>query len=128
MWSKFILSDPPECSERGISLVKETLSCNVRALPLPDTYFWHVQPFGMDVQHLTTGSAILPLSQVTGPLASTLHASCEAGNGIASQDKPCKNNFSLEQLRPPQPRQCDLAFEYQEFQMRCIPGILLLSF
>lgn len=30
--------------------------------------------------------------------------------------------MNLEHLRPPQPQQCDLAFEFEEFQMRCIPG------
>lgn len=96
----------------------------MKALPPPDTFFWHIQPADEDVQHLTTGSAILPLSQLTGSLSRTLDASCEAGNGIASQEKPCKKIFSFEQLRPPQPQQCDLAFEYEEFQMRCIPGIM----
>ncbi|XP_046971544.1 hemicentin-1-like isoform X1 [Vanessa cardui] len=112
---------PPECQEHGVTLVKETLKCNVKALPPPDTFFWHIQPADEDVQHLTTGSAILPLTQITGSLSRTLDASCEAGNGIASQEKPCKKIFSFEQLRPPQPQQCDLAFEYEEFQMRCIP-------
>ncbi|XP_045453018.1 hemicentin-1-like [Melitaea cinxia] len=112
---------PPACHEHGITLVKEALKCNVKALPPPDTFFWHIQPADEDVQQLTTGSAILPLSQLTGSLSRTLDASCEAGNGIASQEKPCKKIFSFEQLRPPQPQQCDLAFEYEEFQMRCIP-------
>ncbi|XP_049877928.1 hemicentin-2-like isoform X2 [Pectinophora gossypiella] len=112
---------PPECTERGIVLVKETLHCRVRALPAPDTFFWHVQPSGFDVQHLTTGSAILPLSQITGPLSGSLKASCEAGNGVASQEKPCEKTLSLESLRPQQPQQCDMAYEYGEFQMRCMP-------
>ncbi|CAK1552315.1 unnamed protein product [Leptosia nina] len=111
---------PPECA-KGITLVKETLKCNVNGLPEPDTFFWHIQPSGEEIQHLTTGSPVLPLSQVTGGLSGLLEASCEAGNGIASQDKPCKRVFSLEQLRPPQPQQCDLAYEYEEFQMRCVP-------
>ncbi|XP_052756554.1 hemicentin-2-like isoform X1 [Galleria mellonella] len=112
---------PPECIGPGISLVKETIKCNVHGLPSPDTYFWHVQPAGLDVQHLTTGSPILPLSQINEPLSGTMKASCEAGNGIASQYEVCERIFSLESLRPPQPNQCDLAFEYGEFQMRCIP-------
>ncbi|KAJ2953173.1 hypothetical protein O0L34_g746 [Tuta absoluta] len=112
---------PPECMLRGITLVKETLHCNIRALPAPDTYFWHVQPSGFDVQHLTTGSAILPLSQITGPLSGGLKATCEASNGIATQEKSCEKLLSLESLRPQPPQQCDMAFEYGEFQMRCIP-------
>ncbi|XP_060805139.1 synaptogenesis protein syg-2 isoform X2 [Amyelois transitella] len=112
---------PPECAGAGISLIKETIKCNVKALPSPDTFFWHVQPTGLDVQHLTTGSPILPLSQVTGPLSGTIKVSCEASNGISSQYEACQRTFSLERLRPPQPRQCDLAHEYGEFQMRCIP-------
>ncbi|CAG4984767.1 unnamed protein product [Colias eurytheme] len=112
---------PPECISSGISLVKETLKCNVRGLPEPDTFFWHIQPSDEEMQHLTTGSPILPLSQITGTLSHTIDASCEAGNGIASQEKPCKKLFTLEQLRPPQPQQCDLAYEYEEFQMRCVP-------
>ncbi|CAH0728248.1 unnamed protein product, partial [Brenthis ino] len=112
---------PPECAEHSITLVKETLRCNVKALPTPDTYFWHIQPTDEDVQHLTTGSAILPLTQITGTLSKSLDVSCEAGNGIASQEKPCKKTFTFDQLRPPQPQQCDLAYEYEEFLMRCIP-------
>ncbi|XP_047512014.1 hemicentin-1-like isoform X1 [Pieris napi] len=112
---------PPECTSSGITLVKETLKCSVRGLPEPDTFFWHIQTSGEDAQHLTTGSPILPLSQLTGSLSGLLDASCEAGNGVASQEKPCKKVFSLEQLRPPQPQQCDLAYEYEEFQMRCVP-------
>ncbi|KAI8425266.1 hypothetical protein MSG28_007055, partial [Choristoneura fumiferana] len=111
---------PPEC-DNGITLIKETVNCNVRALPTPDTYFWHIQPSGSDMQHLTTGSALLPLSQVTGPLPGTLKVTCDAGNGIASQETPCERILSLEHLRPQQPQQCDLAYEYEEFQMRCIP-------
>lgn len=122
------IADPPECTDHGITLVKETLKCNVRALPVPDTYFWHIQPTDADIQHLTTGSAILPLAQITGALSRSLEASCEAGNGIASQDKPCKKVFTFEQLRPPQPQQCDLAYEYEEFLMRCMPGILFVIF
>ncbi|XP_050672005.1 hemicentin-1-like isoform X2 [Leptidea sinapis] len=116
-----IVNYPPECSQSGIVLVKETLKCNINALPAPDTYFWHIQSSGEDVQHLTTGSPLLPLTQISGGLLDVLDASCEAGNGIASQDKPCRKLFSLEQLRPPQPQQCDLAYEYEEFQMRCVP-------
>ncbi|XP_039758116.1 hemicentin-2-like isoform X1 [Pararge aegeria] len=112
---------PPECIDHGITMVKETLKCNVKALPPPDTFFWHIQPTDEDVQHLTTGSAILPLTQITGTLSRSLDTSCEAGNGIASQEKPCRRTFSFELLRPPQPQQCDLAYEYEEFQMRCIP-------
>ncbi|KAI8425263.1 hypothetical protein MSG28_007055 [Choristoneura fumiferana] len=114
---------PPEC-DNGITLIKETVNCNVRALPTPDTYFWHIQPSGSDMQHLTTGSALLPLSQVTGPLPGTLKVTCDAGNGIASQETPCERILSLEHLRPQQPQQCDLAYEYEEFQMRCIPVLL----
>ncbi|VVC88155.1 unnamed protein product, partial [Leptidea sinapis] len=106
---------------RSYQCVKETLKCNINALPAPDTYFWHIQSSGEDVQHLTTGSPLLPLTQISGGLLDVLDASCEAGNGIASQDKPCRKLFSLEQLRPPQPQQCDLAYEYEEFQMRCVP-------
>ncbi|KAL0869284.1 hypothetical protein ABMA27_007546 [Loxostege sticticalis] len=114
---------PPECTERGIVLIKETIRCSVRALPPPDTYFWHVQPAGSDVQHLTTGSHLLNLALITGPLAGqcTLKATCEASNGIPSQGQPCVRTLSLDQLRPPQPKQCDLAYEHGEFQMRCIP-------
>ncbi|KAJ2953176.1 hypothetical protein O0L34_g749 [Tuta absoluta] len=112
---------PPECTHRGITLDKETLYCNVRALPAPDTYLWHVQPLGLDVQAVTSGSAKLPLSQITGPLSGGLKASCEAGNGVASQEKPCEKSLSLEVLRPQQPQQCDMAYEHGEFQMRCIP-------
>ncbi|XP_041969365.1 Fc receptor-like protein 5 isoform X1 [Aricia agestis] len=112
---------PPECSEQGIKLVGETLQCIVRSLPPPDTFFWHVQPSDEEVQHLTSGSAYLPLSQITGSLATTLSASCEASNGIASQDKACQKIFHFESLRPPQPQQCDLAYEFEEFQMRCVP-------
>lgn len=112
---------PPECSGHGVRLVKETMNCIVKALPIPDTYFWHVQPGGFDVQHLTTGSALLPLDQITGPLAGSLKATCEASNGIASQEVACERTFSFEHLRPQPPQQCDLAFEYGEFQMRCIP-------
>lgn len=54
----------------------------------------------------------------------TLQVTCEASNGIASQDQPCVRTFSLELLRPPQPKQCDLAYEHGEFQMRCIPGTI----
>ncbi|XP_028161102.1 hemicentin-2-like, partial [Ostrinia furnacalis] len=112
---------PPECAERGVVLVKETIRCNARGLPTPDTYFWHVQPANSDVQHLTTGSHLLTLAQITGPLVGTLKVTCEASNGIASQYQPCVKTFSLDQLRPPQPKQCDLAYEHGEFQMRCIP-------
>ncbi|XP_032521351.2 hemicentin-1-like isoform X1 [Danaus plexippus] len=112
---------PPECMERGITLVKETLKCDVKALPPPDTFFWHIQPLDEDVQHLTTGSPILPLTQISGTLSRSLDVSCEAGNGIASQEKPCKRVFTFDLLRPSQPQQCDLAYEYEEFQMRCIP-------
>ncbi|CAH0400317.1 unnamed protein product [Chilo suppressalis] len=112
---------PPECAERGVVLIRETIKCNVRSLPTPDTYFWHVQPSGSEVQHLTTGSPLLTLAQITGPLTGTLKATCEASNGVASQDQPCVRIFSLEQLRPPQPRQCDLAFEHDEFHIRCMP-------
>ncbi|XP_026314948.1 hemicentin-2-like isoform X2 [Hyposmocoma kahamanoa] len=110
---------PPECSERGITLDKETIHCHVKALPAADTFFWHVQPAGFEVQQLTTGSPILPLSQITGPLSGPLKATCEAGNGVASQEKPCEKTIGLEPLRPQQPKQCDLAYEYGEFQMRC---------
>lgn len=124
----FCSTDPPECIEHGITLIKETLKCNVKALPPPDTYFWHLQPTDEDVQHLTTGSAILPLTQITGSLSRTLEASCEASNGIATQEKPCKRTFSFDLLRPPQPQQCDLAYEYEEFQMRCIPGKITFTY
>ncbi|CAG9789060.1 unnamed protein product [Diatraea saccharalis] len=112
---------PPECAERGVVLIRETIKCNVRSLPTPDTYFWHVQPTGSELQHLTTGSPLLTLSQITGPLSGTLKVTCEASNGVASQDQPCVRTFSLEQLRPPQPRQCDLAYEHEEFHIRCMP-------
>ncbi|XP_053613500.1 hemicentin-2-like isoform X2 [Plodia interpunctella] len=112
---------PPECSGPGVTLIKETIKCNVRALPGPDTFFWHVQPLGLDVQHLTTGSPLLPLAQITGPLSGTIKVSCEASNGISNQYKACQRTFSLELLRPPQPKQCDLAYELGEFHMRCIP-------
>ncbi|CAH1637621.1 unnamed protein product [Spodoptera littoralis] len=112
---------PPECTGYGIRLVKETVHCVVKALPTPDTYFWHLQPAGFEVQHLTTGSPILPLDQITGPLAETLRASCEASNGIASQEEPCDRIFTFEHLRPPQPQLCDITYEFGEFQMRCIP-------
>ncbi|KAL4705741.1 hypothetical protein ACJJTC_018340 [Scirpophaga incertulas] len=64
---------------------------------------------------------MLTLSQITGPLAGTLKVMCEASNGIASQDQPCSRTFSLEPLRPPQPKQCDLAYEHGEFHIRCMP-------
>ncbi|XP_063387476.1 hemicentin-1-like [Cydia fagiglandana] len=111
---------PPEC-DNGVVVVKETLHCSVKALPTPDTYFWHIYPSGFDIQQLTTGSAILPLSQVTAPLSGTVRATCEASNGVASQEAPCERVLSLEHLRPQQPQQCDLAYEYEEFQMRCVP-------
>lgn len=125
--SRFI-TDPPECAERGITLQKESMSCNVMGLPKPDTYFWRVQASGFDIQQLTTGSPILPLSQITGPLGGNLRAQCEASNGIASQEEQCEKIFSFEHLRPQQPQQCDLAYEYGEFQMRCIPGIHIIFF
>lgn len=50
------------------------------------------------------------------------------GNGVASQEKPCEKTISLEPLRPQQPQQCDLAYEYGEFQMRCIPGNIMVFF
>ncbi|KAF9414349.1 hypothetical protein HW555_007746 [Spodoptera exigua] len=112
---------PPECTGHGIRLVRETMHCIVKALPAPDTYFWHLQPAGFEVQHLTTGSPILPLDQITGPLAETLKASCEASNGVASQEEPCDRIFGFEHLRPPQPQLCDITYEFGEFQMRCIP-------
>lgn len=112
---------PPECTGIGIRMVRETIHCNVKALPIPDTYFWHLQPANFEVQHLTTGSPILPLDQITGPLAETLKASCEASNGVASQEEQCERVFSFEHLRPPQPLQCDIAYEFGEFQMKCIP-------
>lgn len=120
--TKISITDPPECLGTGIRLVRETIHCNVKALPKPDTYFWHLQPANFEVQHLTTGSASLPLDQITGPMAETLKASCEASNGIASQEEQCEKTFSFEHLRPPQPHQCDIAYEFGEFQMRCIPG------
>ncbi|KAJ0173755.1 hypothetical protein K1T71_010904 [Dendrolimus kikuchii] len=119
--SRNLRTHPPECIGHGIRLVKETINCNVKALPIPDTFFWHLQPSGFDVQHLTTGSPFLPLDQITGPLAGSLKATCEASNGIASQEEPCERTFTFEHLRPQQPQKCDLAFEYGEFQMRCIP-------
>ncbi|XP_037294163.1 LOW QUALITY PROTEIN: roundabout homolog 3 [Manduca sexta] len=112
---------PPECSNRGIRLVKETLSCNLKALPAPDTYFWHVQPAGFEPQNLTTGSHILPLDQINGPLSDFLKATCSGNNGISYQEVPCEKTFSFEHLRPQQPQQCDLAYEYGEFHIRCVP-------
>ncbi|CAG4931520.1 unnamed protein product [Parnassius apollo] len=112
---------PPECKKPGITLDKETLNCNVKGLPVPDTYFWHIQQIDHDIQHLTTGSSSLSLDHVAGPLSENLNVSCEAENGIASQYKSCTKIISLGHLRPPQPQQCDLAFEYKEFQIRCIP-------
>lgn len=58
----------------------------------------------------------------------SLKATCEASNGIASQEEPCERTFTFEHLRPQQPQQCDLAFEYGEFQMRCIPGDFLILY
>lgn len=81
VFTNIYLADPPECSERGITLAKEAIHCNVKALPAADTFFWHVQPASFDVQQLTTGSPILPLSQITGPLSGPLKATCEAGKG-----------------------------------------------
>lgn len=92
-------------------------------MPSPDTFFWHIQPAGFDIQQLTTGSPLLPLDQITGPLADTLKVTCEASNGIASQDVPCERTISFEHLRPQQPQECDLAYEYGEFHMRCKPGM-----
>ncbi|XP_028031272.1 hemicentin-1-like [Bombyx mandarina] len=112
---------PPECSHHGIRLVKEALSCNVKALPAPDTYLWHIEPSDSLEQRLTTGSRLLPLDQITGSLDRSLKASCEASNGIASQERACERTFSFEQLRPRQPQQCDLAFEHGEFHIRCVP-------
>ncbi|XP_026734267.1 hemicentin-2-like isoform X2 [Trichoplusia ni] len=112
---------PPECTGHGIRLVKESLHCYVKALPIPDTFFWHLQPSGFEVQHLTTGSPILPLDQITGPLGDTLRASCEANNDVASQEEACDRTFTFEHLRPQQPQQCDIAYEFGEFQMRCVP-------
>lgn len=118
----FPIPDPPECTGHGIRLVKESLHCYVKALPIPDTFFWHLQPSGFEVQHLTTGSPILPLDQITGPLGDTLRASCEANNDVASQEEACDRTFTFEHLRPQQPQQCDIAYEFGEFQMRCVPG------
>lgn len=124
---KFIIlliffTDPPECTGVGIRLIKESIHCNVKALPTPETYFWHLQPSNYEIQHLTTGSPTLSLDTITGPLAESLKASCEASNGIASQEESCDRVFSFEHLRPPQPEQCDIAYEFGEFQMKCIPG------
>uniref|UniRef100_A0A2A4JTX2 Ig-like domain-containing protein n=1 Tax=Heliothis virescens TaxID=7102 RepID=A0A2A4JTX2_HELVI len=112
---------PPECTGYGIRVVKETIHCIIKALPAPDTFFWYLQPAGFEVQQLTTGSPILPLDQITGPLAETLKASCEASNGVATQEEPCDRVFTFEHLRPPQPQECDIAYEFGEFQMRCLP-------
>ncbi|XP_041969944.1 hemicentin-2-like isoform X2 [Aricia agestis] len=114
---------PPECSDEGITLVEEQLECIVRSLPEAETYFWHVQPPGEEVQQLTTESAILPLAEISGSLATTLTASCEATNGVSSQYRPCHKVFHFESLRPPPPQQCDLSYDDQdeEFQMRCVP-------
>ncbi|CAB3248818.1 unnamed protein product [Arctia plantaginis] len=112
---------PPECTGVGIRLIKETIHCNVKALPAPETYFWHLQPSNYEIQHLTTGSSSLSLDTITGPLAESLKASCEASNGVASQEESCDRTFSFEHLRPPQPEQCDIAYEFGEFQMKCIP-------
>ncbi|XP_068619159.1 B-cell receptor CD22-like [Battus philenor] len=112
---------PPECTLPSITFNKETLTCNVKALPIADTYFWHIQQAEYDAQHLTTGSASLSLNQVAGPFSESLNISCEAENGIASQEKPCTKIIRVGHLKPPQPEQCDLAFEYKEFQIRCVP-------
>lgn len=102
----------------------ETITCNVRALPAPDIFFWHIHPKGQESQQLTTGSPLLPLSQISGELSEVVNVVCEAGNGVASQYKSCEMNLSFEHLRPPQPTQCDLVYELDEFHVRCIPGEL----
>lgn len=112
---------PPECAKPGVTMDHETLFCKINSLPTPDTYFWHIQALGSDIQQLTTGSALLPLSQLVGSLSGMLHVACEAANGIASQEKMCERTFSLVHLRPPIPQQCDLAFEDSVFKIRCIP-------
>lgn len=117
-----IFLDPPACTKTGIIIKKETLICNVKALPPPDTYLWHINQMEYDAQHLTTGSNILSLEQVAGPFSESLNVSCEADNGVASQDKSCNKVIGIGHLRPQQPQQCDLAFEYKEFQIRCLPG------
>ncbi|CAG9105517.1 unnamed protein product [Plutella xylostella] len=111
----------PECSRDGITLDQETLMCHIDSLPPPEAYFWHITPVGLETQQLTTGSALLPLSQIIGPLTEPLHVTCSAENGIATQEKACERVVSLKHLRPPQPQHCDLAFEDDEVQMRCIP-------
>lgn len=116
------LSDPPACTESGITLNQETVMCNVNSLPSPDNYFWQVQPSDSDVQQLTTGSPLLHLSQLLGSLSGMLHVKCEASNGIASQEKTCEKFLNLAHLRPPQPKQCDLAYEKEVFKVRCISG------
>ncbi|KPJ18060.1 Nephrin [Papilio machaon] len=112
---------PPACTKLGIVLKKETFICNVKGLPTPDTYFWHINQVDYDAQHLTTGSNTLSLEQVAGPFSESLNVSCEADNGIASQDKSCNRVIRIGHLKPQQPQQCDLAFEYKEFQIRCLP-------
>ncbi|CAH2045749.1 unnamed protein product, partial [Iphiclides podalirius] len=112
---------PPECIKPAITLIKETLTCNVKGLPVPDTYFWHIHQPEYDSQHLTTGSASLSLDQLSGPFSDSINVSCEAENGIASQERSCTKIIKVGHLKPPQPQRCDLAFEYKEFQIRCIP-------
>ncbi|CAG4931512.1 unnamed protein product [Parnassius apollo] len=110
----------PECRGLGVTLRDETLVCNVTALPVPNTYIWQTQ-IGSQIYNFTTDLPFIPLSQFKVPLTTTVNVTCKADNSVASQQKPCTRSISFKHLRPEPPQQCDLAYEEEQFQIKCIP-------
>ncbi|XP_045537813.1 hemicentin-1 isoform X2 [Papilio machaon] len=110
----------PECTNNGVSLINEVITCHVRSVPDPSSFTWYIRT-DSQFEELTTRSPSVSLSIVTISLTKTANITCEAKNGIAKQQKPCTKIISFKHLRPQTPRQCDLSYESNQFQINCIP-------
>lgn len=116
------ISVPPECTGDGVTLFEETLICNITAVPVTKKYLWRMQS-DSQVQTFTTETNTIALGKVTLSLARTLNVSCKGQNDVGLQHKPCTQSFTFKHLRPRPLQQCDLAYENDQFQIRCIPGM-----
>ncbi|KPJ18058.1 Cell adhesion molecule 4 [Papilio machaon] len=110
----------PECTNNGVSLINEVITCHVRSVPDPNSFTWYIRT-DSQFEELTTKSPSVSLSIVTISLTKTANITCGAKNGIAKQQKPCTKIISFKHLRPKTPRQCDLSYESNQFQIHCIP-------
>ncbi|KPJ01441.1 Cell adhesion molecule 4 [Papilio xuthus] len=111
---------PPECTNNGVSLINEIITCQVRSVPDPNSFTWYIRT-DSQFENLTTQSPSISLNIITISLTKTANITCEANNGVAKQQNLCTKVISFKHLRPQAPRQCDLSYERNQFQIHCNP-------